>query len=49
VAVDRSSEFGDTLAGCDRASLEAVIDRVWMSTGGQSMDSVPGAETLSIS
>jgi len=49
VAVDRSSEFGDTLGGCDRASLEAVIERVWMSTGRQSMDSAPGAETLFIS
>jgi hypothetical protein len=48
-----SSEFGDTLGGCDRASLEmylqAVIKRVWMSSGRQLMDGVPGAETLFIS
>jgi len=30
-------------------SLEAVIERVWTSTGRQSMDGVPGTETLFIS
>jgi hypothetical protein len=29
--------------------LEAVIERVLMSTGGQLIDGVPGAETLFIS
>jgi len=24
----KSSEFGDTLRGCDRASLEAVIEQI---------------------
>jgi len=49
----RSSEFGDALGGRDRASLEmylqAVIERVWMSTGSQSMDGALGAETHFIS
>jgi hypothetical protein len=45
----RSSEFGDALGGHDRASLEAVIERVWTSTGRQSMDGAPGAETVFIS
>jgi len=29
--------------------LETGIERVWMSTGRQSMDAAPGAETLFIS
>jgi len=45
----QSSEFGDTLGGRDRASLEAVIERVWTSTERQSMDGAPGAVTLFIS
>ena len=32
------SEFGDALAGHDRAHLEAVIERVWTSTWRQSVD-----------
>ena len=38
------------LGGCNRASLEihleAGIERDWTSTGRQSMDTAPGAETL---
>jgi len=49
----QSNECGDTLGGRDRASLEmhleVVTKRVCTSTGMQSMDSAPGAETLFIS
>ena len=34
------------LGGHDGANLEAVIERVWMSTWTKSMDCAPGAETL---
>jgi hypothetical protein len=49
----RSSDFEDTVGGCDRARLEmhlqAMIQQGWTSTGRQSMDGTPGAETLFIS
>jgi hypothetical protein len=46
------SELGHALGGHDCASLEmhleAAIERVWTSTGRQSMDGAVGVKTLFI-
>ena len=48
----RLSELRDALCGCDRGCverhLEAIIDRGWSSTWGQSMGGQLGTESLFI-